>query len=594
MYEHYERHRTDNITDPALRRAHPISTISGWDQDRDDPVNSGAQPIESTTTTVPPPSVANKKVEAIETAEPSVPYTNGINKSEQTDDDDEAIDLDTDTVKCACTDEDQQNVTEATEAPIKNHQSISSISDVYNKQINADVQCNGVSHEIDTEEDTTSLSMSPEKESDTGSSIGGGQAALKKSLDIDGEEEEDDEEEEMGGEGKEIVEEIIEEILQKSEEMLSDCQKEAVAAQIDMEHGTTSSPVIKDDEIELAVSEVVKGVREIEMKTKRDNENITQEQLITNKTSTTTTPTTITSTPNTTMETIDTNINDEKTDLSSAIISNENLNTANSELLETLKNNNTVEVISTKEMITTIVNEVIDNCIDNATMTTTATILNDNEICDNNNTDIQVEAKLVVDNILTLAVDTATTSEATSADESNEEIAKSILYEIVDNCIKTDDEENNNANEITVEKIIEKSISPIKSSQPIIKEVVVIKPSPSPVEVEEEEEKQFEPPKVEPHPQRRATSTQVENNHFGETLHIISSMFFLIIFLITQMQSHKYNNNIIIIKVHIHHVQNLVQLDQCLVLVQQDHHFEYPNLNGHIFINVYYLMFYFH
>ncbi|KAG5890529.1 hypothetical protein JTB14_035785 [Gonioctena quinquepunctata] len=30
MYEHYEMHRADNITDPLLRQQHPISTISGW------------------------------------------------------------------------------------------------------------------------------------------------------------------------------------------------------------------------------------------------------------------------------------------------------------------------------------------------------------------------------------------------------------------------------------------------------------------------------------------------------------------------------------------------------------------------------------
>lgn len=32
MYEHYERQRTDNITDPLVRQQRPISTISGWDQ----------------------------------------------------------------------------------------------------------------------------------------------------------------------------------------------------------------------------------------------------------------------------------------------------------------------------------------------------------------------------------------------------------------------------------------------------------------------------------------------------------------------------------------------------------------------------------
>ncbi|XP_076065007.1 neurobeachin-like [Oratosquilla oratoria] len=32
MYEQYERHRVDNITDPAIKQMRPISTISGWDQ----------------------------------------------------------------------------------------------------------------------------------------------------------------------------------------------------------------------------------------------------------------------------------------------------------------------------------------------------------------------------------------------------------------------------------------------------------------------------------------------------------------------------------------------------------------------------------
>lgn len=31
MYEHYERHRSDNITDPVVRQQRPISTISGWE-----------------------------------------------------------------------------------------------------------------------------------------------------------------------------------------------------------------------------------------------------------------------------------------------------------------------------------------------------------------------------------------------------------------------------------------------------------------------------------------------------------------------------------------------------------------------------------
>ena len=34
MYEQYERRRADTLTDPVERRQRPISTISGWDEDR--------------------------------------------------------------------------------------------------------------------------------------------------------------------------------------------------------------------------------------------------------------------------------------------------------------------------------------------------------------------------------------------------------------------------------------------------------------------------------------------------------------------------------------------------------------------------------
>merc|ERR1712029_946497 len=34
MYEQYERRRADALTDPVERRQRPISTISGWDEDR--------------------------------------------------------------------------------------------------------------------------------------------------------------------------------------------------------------------------------------------------------------------------------------------------------------------------------------------------------------------------------------------------------------------------------------------------------------------------------------------------------------------------------------------------------------------------------
>ncbi|KAK6637449.1 hypothetical protein RUM44_007866 [Polyplax serrata] len=44
MYEHYEKQRSDNITDPAVRQQRPISTISGWDQQAGQGSNGFIQP----------------------------------------------------------------------------------------------------------------------------------------------------------------------------------------------------------------------------------------------------------------------------------------------------------------------------------------------------------------------------------------------------------------------------------------------------------------------------------------------------------------------------------------------------------------------
>lgn len=43
MYEHYERHRSDNITDPAVRQRRPISTISGWERTADTPTTQAPE-----------------------------------------------------------------------------------------------------------------------------------------------------------------------------------------------------------------------------------------------------------------------------------------------------------------------------------------------------------------------------------------------------------------------------------------------------------------------------------------------------------------------------------------------------------------------
>lgn len=235
MYEHYERHRTDNITDPALRRAHPISTISGWDQEREELSNGNAiangisdAPGSPQTTTT-----AGKSIEL--DAKHPVPQTNGVDAAHD------------EPAECACSEEEKEPV----ESSQANVSAISSISDVYNQQINAEVKCNGVAHSDE------SAASSPSKQSEPLSPThsSGGQDALKIALEIESVDAED--------ETKEVVDEIIEEILQSSEKLLSDCQQTTQAA-ADERNRSSTSPVIKDEEIEQAVSEVVKGVREIE------------------------------------------------------------------------------------------------------------------------------------------------------------------------------------------------------------------------------------------------------------------------------------------------------------------------------------------
>ncbi|KAJ6638678.1 Neurobeachin, partial [Pseudolycoriella hygida] len=460
MYEHYERHRTDNITDPALRRAHPISTISGWDQDRDDtPVNA----IES--------AQDHLKIEEIKDGDnnqTNYHATNGIsNKSEQTNN------VDVENVKCACEGDDQQRQPQPQLSANKDEEtpkivsSISNISDVYNKQINGEAICDGNRLEDVSEETGVETT---EK--------GAEQATLKQVSEIESYEKEE--------ESKEIVEEIIENILQKSEALLEDCKNTSDL----MTHDSTSSPVIKDDEIELAVSEVVKGVLEIE-KIKRDSETTLPEV-----------QTTISSDSSDALA-MSKPVTDDpiKTDLllSTAIIAN------NNQTISETKDDTNDDI---EGIVINIVHEVIDNCLEQTT-------INDNEKCDNNNSGpvLTQTANQVVDKVLDDAVDNAEASLNT-----NEDIAKSILYEIVDNCVK--EEENNNKNENpvttstatneTVEIIPEVPVENFTESSDrmeveTVHSVESVSDSSSSIAVSVQNEKR---------PQSATTSTQVDNNHF--------------------------------------------------------------------------------
>lgn len=478
MYEHYERHRTDNITDPALRRAHPISTISGWDQDRDDSSATDHLKIEEIKDTDNNGQTNNYHA------------TNGVaNKTDQ------ANNVDMDNVKCACEGDDQQrqpqpqlSANKDEEAP-KLVSSISSISDVYNKQINGETICDGNRLEDVSEEASVGT---PEKEAASG------QEALKQVLEIDSYEKEE--------ESKEIVEEIIENILQKSEALLEDCKNTSDL----ITHDSTSSPVIKDEEIELAVSEVVKGVLEIE-KSKRDNETTLPEVQTTNSSETKDISDSSDALMNKKSLDIDNNVTADsiKTDLllSTATIAN------NNQTISETKDDTNDDV---QGIITNIVHEVIDNCLEQ-------TILNDNEKCDNNNSEAVVTqaAVEVVEKVLDDAVDTAESSLNT-----NEEIAKSILYEIVDKCVKgeaddKEEEENNNDESLTATKTINTSnesteIVPDNSKETVAQPTELMEvETGNNVEISSSNNKPVTV-HTERRPQSASTSTQVENNHFGE------------------------------------------------------------------------------
>lgn len=220
MYEHYEKHRTDNITDPELRQSRPISTISGWDQERDDDDLS-----------IHPQNQQSQQVQTIQADEFMI---EGKEDSRENDNEDTEQSLQAH----------QQHKTTNTNTTIEQSQksTISSISDVYNKEINGDALG-------DASTTLSSSSITIAKVDDS--------SKLKDIL----EEQLGHPENENDDESREIAEEMVEEILKKSEKLLDDCKQVA-----DDLLNQQETAVIKDEELEQAVHEVVSGVRQIQLK----------------------------------------------------------------------------------------------------------------------------------------------------------------------------------------------------------------------------------------------------------------------------------------------------------------------------------------
>lgn len=236
MYEHYERHRTDNITDPSVRQQRPISTISGWENGNGGPngvVSRGE--IES----------SEASIEEIH-GEDDVANNNNNSNSRQLDygcdggeETEETEEMNNVKNKGGDMDMANNNSATTTEEDIENNNNnnrreLKTISDVYLEEVNNN--CNGT------------LTDSPAK---TISSAN---------------DDEDDDENGERNETQEVVERIVEEILAKSEKLLlndvennngDEAAAAAAAAGALQDTEVSTSLVIKDEELERAVSEVV-------------------------------------------------------------------------------------------------------------------------------------------------------------------------------------------------------------------------------------------------------------------------------------------------------------------------------------------------
>lgn len=526
MYEHYERHRTDNITDPAVRRSQPISTISGWDRDRDDSIENkissiGQQPPATTNST----SQTNGSVEV--NGDESQPKIRKISKSEGAS---EISSADLENVKCACEEEELSSNTTAsvqtddvvipaisTIETGKSVSSISNISQVYNEQISGNVVlCNGNGNgHVSTSEDESAAS--PHKEP-----VVAGNEALRQVLEIDTYEKEE--------ESKEIVQELVEEILQKSESLLDDCQKTLEREKLN--EPETSSPVIKDDEIELAVSEVVKGVLEIEKNLKKDSSKQLTDNAI-NKES---------------VDEVAHTDDNQKTDLASAIITNSNLS-SNEFVFDDEEEAITIsEDIVVKPDVSDAVNLSVDDAVK---CDSNSRIVSDVDATVNNVNDVGTAQQVIND----VSNETLVAANETS-ETSTEDFVKSIVNEIVDKCVLSEEEQehlsnkiNNNVVEVSnVSHALSTVTEAIRSNSTkpasVIEDVVISdklddeslaiktdnvaldrKDDTKETELEAKPENaaqlsddvtSFAPKIVRSQSISTSTSTQVENNHFGK------------------------------------------------------------------------------
>uniref|UniRef100_A0A6P4F7P5 Neurobeachin isoform X10 n=1 Tax=Drosophila rhopaloa TaxID=1041015 RepID=A0A6P4F7P5_DRORH len=246
MYEHYERQRTDNITDPALRQARPISTISGWEREELHQQQNGGAAAAVAPNQAAAAVKAAVSIASLEDVPPVV--------------EEEVEELELEEVEI----QEGPIIEEAEPKSV-----IANISDVYNEQIKTDATCNGNLEEV-KEEDPAEEHVEDlvEKQSEP-SPLG----ALRETLEL-GDDMDVEELELATAKDALNAEQHVARVLQASEAALNDC-KMAVDDVLQ-----EASSVLKDEEIELAVNEVVQGVLNNEKKSQADKEKDNKEQQV--------------------------------------------------------------------------------------------------------------------------------------------------------------------------------------------------------------------------------------------------------------------------------------------------------------------------
>ncbi|TMW46246.1 hypothetical protein DOY81_008674 [Sarcophaga bullata] len=251
MYEHYERQRTDNITDPALRQARPISTISGWEREEiQQQQHAAVHNAASVTSLEDAPQVDEDCDDDIEANE-------CLNHHLQNDKNDPDVERDEAEGKCDCVieTESSEKYTDSTKENALNDtakSSISNVSDVFNEHMKSEVAVTAINYNGNVSGSTNACATStPFK-----TKFLTDQEDTAETVSVSNLEEVETEESKT----TDLLANLnIDEVLKDSEKVLSDCK-------LVVDELQETSSVIKDEEIELAVNEVVQGVLNNEKK----------------------------------------------------------------------------------------------------------------------------------------------------------------------------------------------------------------------------------------------------------------------------------------------------------------------------------------